>query len=53
MASWPFAIYINNVVKEVNVNMIGRGPTLVNADGRDWNLNSLMLGDDTARVADS
>ncbi len=33
--------------------MLDRGLSLVNADGREWNLSQLLFADDTALVADS
>ncbi len=43
----------DGVVKQVHVRMLGRGLSLVNADGREWSLSQLLFADDTALVADS
>ncbi len=44
---------MDGVVREVHARMLGRGLSLVNADGREWNLSQLLFADDTALVADS
>ncbi len=40
-------------MREIHARMLGRGLSLVNADGREWNLSQLLFADDTALVADS
>ncbi len=37
----------------VNTRMLGRGLSLVNADGREWNPSQLLSADGMAFVADS
>jgi len=44
---------MDGVVREVNARVLGRGLSLINADGREWNLNQLLFADDTSLVADS
>ncbi len=41
------------IVREVDARILYRGVSLVNADGREWNLNQLLLADDMASVAHS
>ncbi len=53
MSPWLFDADMDGVVREVNARMLGRGLSLVNADGREWNLDQLLFADDTALVADS
>ncbi len=56
MLPWLFNIYMDymdGVVREVNARMLGRGLSLVNADGREWNPGQLLFADDIALVADS
>ncbi len=52
-SSWLLNIYMNGVVREVNMKMLHRGLSVVNADGREWNLSQLLFPNDTALVADS
>lgn len=40
-------------MREVNARVLGRGLSMVNEHGREWNLNQLLFADDTALVADS
>ncbi len=51
--SWLFKVSTDGVVREVNTRMLGKGLSLVNANGREWNLTQLLFADDTALVADS
>ncbi len=53
MSPWLFNVYMDGAVREVHARMLGRGLSLVNADGREWNLSQLLFADDTALVADS
>ncbi len=53
MSPWLFIVYIDGVVREVNARILGRGLSLVNSDGKEWNLNQLLFAGDTALVADS
>ncbi len=53
MSPWLFNLYMDDVVREVHARLLGRGLSLVNADGREWNLSQLLFADDTALVADS
>ncbi len=53
MSPWLFNVYMDGVVREVHARMLGRGLSLVNTDGREWNLSQLLFAGDTALVADS
>ncbi len=53
MLLWLLNAYMDGVVREVNARMLGRGLSLVNTDGIEWNLNQLLFADDTALVNDS
>ncbi len=53
MSPWLFNVYMDGAVREVHARMLHRGLSLVNADGREWNLSQLLFADDTALVADS
>ncbi len=43
MSPWLFNVYMYGVVREVNAIMLGRGVRLVNANGRKWNLNQMVV----------
>ena len=53
MSPWLFNVYIDGVVREVNVMVLGKGLELLSADGGRFELNHLLFADDTAQVADS
>ncbi len=53
MSPWLLNVYEDDFVREVDTRMLGRGLSLVNADGRQWNLSHVLFVDDTALVADS
>jgi len=53
MSPWLFNVYMDGVVREVNARMLGKGLSLINADGKEWSLNQLLFPDDSALVADS
>ncbi len=53
MLPWLLNVYMDGVVREVNVRMLGKGLSLVNADSREWNLSQLLFADDTVLVTDS
>ena len=52
MPPWLFNICRDGVVREVNMRVLGRGLSLVGAEGREWKVNQLLFADDTALVAD-
>ena len=48
-----FNVYINGVVREVNVRVLWKGLELLSANGGRFEINQLLFADDTAPVADS
>ena len=48
-----FNVYMNGVVREVNVTVLGKGLELLSANGGRFEINQLLFADDTALVADS
>ena len=44
--------YIVIVVREVNVRVLGKGLALLSANGGRFEINQLLMEDDTALVAD-
>ena len=53
MSPWLFNVYMDGVVRDVNVGVLGRGLELLNANGGWFEINQLLFADDTALVADS
>ena len=53
MSPWFFNVYVDGVVREVNVRMLGKGLELLSANGGRFEINQLLFADDTAQVADS
>ena len=53
MSPWLFNIYMDGVVREVNVRVLVKGLELLSADGGRFEINRLLFADDTALVADS
>ena len=53
MSPWLFNVYMDGVVREVNVRVIGKGLELLSANGSRFEINQLLFTDDTALVADS
>ncbi len=39
ISPWLFNVYMDGVVRKVNARMLGRGLSVVNADGKEWNLS--------------
>ena len=48
-----FNVYMDGVVREVNVRMFGKGLELLSANGGRFEVNQLLFADDTELVADS
>ena len=46
-------IYMDGVVREVNVRVLGKGLELLSANGGRFEIHQLLFVDDTALVADS
>jgi hypothetical protein len=53
MSPWLFNMYMDGVVREVNVRGMDRGLKLDDENGRMWVLNQLLFADDTGLGADS
>ena len=53
MCPWLFNVYMDGLVREVNVRVLGKGLELLIANGGRFEINQLLLADDTALVADS
>ena len=53
MSPWLFNVYMDGVVREVNVRVLGKGLELLCANGGRVEINQLLFADDTALVADS
>ena len=53
MSPWLFNLYIDEMVREVNARVLGRGLKLVYRNDNEWELNQLLFADDTAVMADS
>ena len=53
MSPWLFNIYVNGVVREVNVKVLGKGLELLSANGGRFEINRLLFADDTALLAGS
>ena len=53
MSPWLFNGYMEGVVRDVNVRVLGKGFELLSANGGRFEINQLLFADDTALVADS
>ena len=53
MPPWLFNVYIDGVVREVNVRVLGKGLEFLSANGGRFEINQLLFADDTALVAGS
>ena len=47
-----FIVYMDGVVREVNVRVLGKELQLLSANGGRFEINQLLFADDTALVAD-
>ena len=52
MSPWLFNVYMDGVVRGVNVRVLGKGFKLLNWNGSRFKINQLLFADDTALVAD-
>ena len=50
---WLCNIYLDGVVREVNVRVLGKGLELLSTNGGRLEINQLLFADDTTLVADS
>ena len=53
ISPWLFNVYMDGVVREVNVRVLGKGLELLSANCGRFEINQLLFRDDTAPVADS
>ena len=53
MSPWLFNVYMDGVVREANVRVLGKGLELLSSNGGRFERNQLLSADDTALVADS
>ena len=53
LISRMYNVYMDGVVREVNVSVLGTGLELLSANGGRFEINQLLFADDTALVADS
>ena len=53
MSPWLFNVYMDGVVREVNVRVLGKGLVLLSSNGGRFEINQLLIADDKALVADS
>ena len=53
VSPWLFNVYMDGVVREVNVRVLEKGLELLSANGGRFEINELLFADDTALVADS
>ena len=53
MSPWLFNVYMDGVVLEVNVRVLGKGLELLSVNGSRFEINLLLFADDTLLVADS
>ena len=51
MSPWLFNVYMDGVVREVKMRMLGRGLGMRARDGQEWEVSQLLFADDTALVA--
>ena len=47
MSTWLFNVYMDGVVREVNVRVLGTGLELLSANGGRFEINQLLFADDT------
>ena len=53
MSPWLFHVYMDGVVREGNVRVLGKDLVLLYANGGRFEINQLLFADDTALVSDS
>ena len=53
MSPWLRNVYIDGVVREVYVRLLGKGLEWLSANGGRFEISQLLFADDTALVADS
>ena len=53
ISPWLFNVYMDGVVREVNVRVLGKGLELLSANDGRFERNQLLFADDKALVADT
>ena len=53
MSPWLFTVYMDSVIREVNVRVFGKGLELLSANGGRFEIYPLLFADDTALVSES
>ena len=53
MSPCLFNVYMDCVVREMNVMVLGKGLELLSANGSRFKIDQLLFADDTALMADS
>ena len=53
ISPWLYNVYMDGVVREVNVNVLGKGLELLSTNGGTFEIDQLLFVDDTAPVANS
>ena len=53
MSPWLFNVYMDGVVREVNVRVLGKGLELLSANGGRFEKKQMLFANDTELVADS
>ena len=53
MSPWLFNVYMDGVVREGNVRVLGKWLELLSVNGGRFQINQLLFADDTTLVADS
>ena len=48
MSPWLFNVYLDGVVREVNVMVLGKGLELLSANGGRFEINQLLFADVSA-----
>ena len=48
MSTWSFNVYMDGVVREVNVRLLEKGLELLSANGGRLEINQPLFADDTA-----
>ena len=52
MSPWLFNVYVDGVVQELNVRVLGEGLELLSVNGGMFEINQLLFAGDSALVAD-
>ena len=52
ISPWLFNVYMDGVVREVNVRVLGNGLELLSVNGGRFEIIQLLFSDETALVAD-